>query len=328
VYKNKKSRSSGNSKLYFAPSTWRLEGLGLKTLTKRDDAIELKGRKVQVIGFSDYFSIQKFLRVLSGCRFFETVSAFCVQHGAYHFSSLFLKSTFDPLMILTSTPKVWRSYRGKHLWKFRPSESALLSDAWISDSPSSTLNAASSTVSKLSSDLWSFSDFSSSHDFLGESVETLLVPIIEDATVVSQSDQLLNNAHNHLFLALDVVGLTIGSTSLGGLLTISAVDSLLGVLGRVVGVQFVKGLLLLFVEVIRAGVHLVVVGDTVDAVLAGNHASLSVIDLEVLVTVLVVTIPEGSVVKVGLNAVHSAEEVKFVGLVALVTRQDEDQEAT
>jgi hypothetical protein len=31
---------------------------------------------------------------------------------------------------------------------------------------------------------------------------------------------------------------------------------------------------------------------------------------------------------VGLNAVHSAEEVEFVGLVALVTRQDEDQEAT
>jgi hypothetical protein len=231
-------------------------------------------------------------------------------------------------MILTSTPKVRRSYRGKHLWKFRPSESASLSDAWIPDSPYSTLNAASSTVSKLSSDLWSFSDFGNSHDFLGESVETLLVLVIKDTTVVSQSDQLLNNANNYLLLALDVVGLTIGSTSLGGLLTISAVDSLLGVLGRVVGVQFVKGLLLLFVEVIRAGVHLVVVGDTVDAVLAGKHASLSVVDLEVLVTVLVVTIPEGSVVKVGLNAVHSAEEVEFVGLVALVTRQDEDQEAT
>jgi hypothetical protein len=108
------------------------------------------------------------------------------------------------------------------------------------------------------------------------------------------------------------------------------VDGLLGELGRVVGVQLVKGLLLFVVEVIQAGVLLVVVGGggTLDAVLAGNHASLSVVDLEVLVTVLVVAIPEGSVVKVGLNAVHGAEKVQIVVLVALVTRQDEDREAT
>lgn len=188
----------------------------------------------------------------------------------------------------------------------------------------------SSTVSKLSSDLWSLSDFGNSHDFLGESVETLLVLAIKDPTVVSQSDELLNDANNHLLMALDVVGLTTGGTLLGSLLTISTVDGLLGELGRVVGVQLVKGLLLFVVEVIQAGVLLVVVGDggTVDAVLAGNHASLSVVDLEVLVTVLVVAIPEGSVVKVGLNAVHGAEKVQIVVLVALVTRQDEDREAT
>jgi hypothetical protein len=206
----------------------------------------------------------------------------------------------------------------------------LLSDAWIPGSPYSTLNAVSSTVSKLSSDLWSFSDFGNSHDFLGESVETLLVLAIKDPTVVSQSDELLNDTNNHLLMALDIVGLTTGGTLLGSLLTISTVDGLLGELGRVVGVQLVKGLLLFVVEVIQAGVLLVVVGGggTLDAVLAGNHASLSVVDLEVLVTVLVVAIPEGSVVKVGLNAVHGAEKVQIVVLVALVTRQDEDREAT
>jgi hypothetical protein len=177
----------------------------------------------------------------------------------------------------------------------------------------------SSAVGKLSGDLWSLSDFSSSHDLLCESIETLLVLVIEDTTVVSQRDELLNNAHNHLLMAFGVVGLTTGSTSLGSLLTISAVDSLLGELGRVVGVQLVKGLLLLVVEVFQTVVHLVVVGGsgTVDAVLAGNHASLSVVDLEVLVTILVVAIPEGSAVKVGLNAIHGAEEVQISVLVAL-----------
>jgi hypothetical protein len=192
------------------------------------------------------------------------------------------------------------------------------------------LNASSSAVSKLSVDFRSHSDFSSRHDLLGESVEALLVSVVENTTVIPQSDELINDTHNHLLVALGVVGLTVSSTFAGGLLTIGAVDGLLGELGRVVGVQLVKGLLLLFVKVFQVGVHLVVVlvGGAVDAVLAGNHASLSVVDLEVLVTILVVTIPEGGVVEVGLNAIHGAEEVQIVVLVGLMARQDEGLDIT
>jgi hypothetical protein len=190
------------------------------------------------------------------------------------------------------------------------------------------MNAMSNTVGKLSVDLGGLSDFSNSHDLLGESVEALLVSVVENTTVISQSNELINDTHNHLLVALGVVGLTVSSTFAGGLLTIGAVDSLLGELGRVVSVKLVKRLLLLFVKDFQVGVHLVVVlvGGAVYAVLAGNHASLGVVDLEVLVTILVVAIPEGSVVKVRLNAVHGAKEVQIVILVGLVARQDECRE--
>lgn len=181
----------------------------------------------------------------------------------------------------------------------------------------STLSARSSSRGKFGGDFRSHLDFGSSHNLLGKSVEALLVLFVQDTGVVSQSVKFLYDAHNHSLVTFDVVS-AVDSASLGGSLTMYTVDSFPGELGREVGVQFVKGLLLLRVELGHIEIHLVVDVDVVHAILAGSEAGLRVINLVVDVTVLVVAVPEGGCIIVRLTGVHGAEKVEFFVLVGLV----------
>lgn len=122
-------------------------------------------------------------------------------------------------------------------------------------------------------------------------------------------------------MTLEIVGLAVSGTSLGSLLAVSTVDNFLGELGRVVGEQLVKGLLLLGFEVGQVVIHLVVGVDVVHALLARDVAGLNVLDLVVDIAVSVVAIPVSSGVEVGLDSVQSAEKVQLSVLVGLISRQ-------
>jgi hypothetical protein len=199
----------------------------------------------------------------------------------------------------------------------KSSVSVLPFDLSMLDRVCSTFSARSSSRGEFGSDFKSHLDFGSSHNLLGKSVEALLVLLVQDTGVVSQSEELLDHAHNHSLVTLGV-GSAVGSASLGDSLTIGTVDGFLGELGREVSVQFVKGLLLLGVELFHVEVHLVVDVNVVHAVLAGSEAGLRVINLVVDVTVLVVAVPEGVCVIMSLTGVHGAEKVEFFVLVGLI----------